>query len=361
MAGILESRDYYKPFEYPWAFRYYEIMFHDLHWGPHEAPMADDIKDWNFKLTPAEREFLTQLFRFFTQADVDIARGYIEKYLPRFQHPELRMMLSSFAAAEANHIHAYATLIETLGIPESEFRAFQSFKAMKEKHDYLFERDTGKSIADLAVDIACFSAFGEGMQLFSSFALLMNFQRRSLMKGMTTIIEWSIRDESLHVEAMIKLFHTLVEEHPRVWNDDTKKRVYDTCRAMVKLEDKFIEQAFSFGPVDGVTIEEAKRYIRYIADRRLLQLGLKPNYHVKENPFPWLDWIMNAPTHTNFFEQRSTEYGKGEIKGWDTAFDFLEGPPPGFFYDVEPGDPEDRPIYSPNGAPPAPNTCLPET
>lgn len=326
MTNLLEARDYYKPFSYPWAFRAYEVMFHDLHWGPHEAPMGDDIRDWNTKLTPAEKDFLTQLFRFFTQADVDIARAYIEKYMPRFPHPEVRMMMSAFAAAEANHIHAYATLIETLGMPESEFKAFQGFKAMKDKHDYMFERESGRSIADLAVDIACFSAFGEGMQLFSSFALLMNFQRRGLMKGMTTIVEWSIRDESLHVEAMIKLFHTLVAEHPRVWNDETKKRVYETCRQMVKLEDKFIEQAFSFGPVEGVTIEEAKKYIRYIADRRLLQLGLKANYHVKENPLAWLDWIMNAPTHTNFFEQRSTEYGKGEIKGWETAFDKFDAP-----------------------------------
>lgn len=326
MPNLLEGRDYYKPFSYEWAFRYYEIMFHELHWGPHEAPMMDDISDWKSRLTPAEQEFLTQLFRFFTQADVDIARGYYERYIPRFPHPEVRMMLGAFATAESNHIHAYATLIETLGMPESEFKAFQSFKAMKDKHEFMFERESGKSIADLAVDIACFSAFGEGMQLFSSFALLMNFQRRGLMRGMTTIVEWSIRDESLHVEAMIKLFHTLVAEHPRVWNDETKKRVYETCRQMVKLEDKFIEQAFSFGPVDGVTIEEAKRYIRYIADRRLLQLGLKPNYHVKENPFPWLDWIMNAPTHTNFFEQRPTEYGKGETPGWDRAFDFLDKP-----------------------------------
>lgn len=323
--GLLDKRDYYKPFMYPWAFEAYEIM-QSLHWLPHEAPMMDDIKDWNTRLTPAEKEFLTQLFRFFTQADCDVAAGYIEKYLPRFRHPELSMMLSSFATAEANHIHAYATLIETLGIPESEFRTFQDYKAMREKHEYMFERESGRSIADLVVDIAVFSAFGEGMQLFSSFALLMNFQRRGLMKGMTTIVEWSIRDETHHVQSMIKLLHALIEEHPRVWNDETKKRIYDTCRAMVKLEDKFIEQAFSFGPVEGVTIEEAKQYIRYIADRRLLQLGLKPNYRVKENPFPWLDWIMNAPTHTNFFEQRATEYGKGEVKGWETAYDRITAP-----------------------------------
>uniref|UniRef100_A0AB74UKH2 ribonucleoside-diphosphate reductase n=1 Tax=Caulobacter phage BL57 TaxID=3348355 RepID=A0AB74UKH2_9VIRU len=347
--SLLKSRDYYKPFHYPWAYEAYKTM-QAMHWLPHEAPMDQDIQDWNEKLTPDERVLLTQLFRFFTQADVDVARGYFEKYGPRFPHPEVRMMLGAFIAAEANHIDAYSTLIDTLGLPEVEFRAFLDYQAMREKHEYMFERESGHSIADLMVDIAVFSAFGEGMQLFSSFALLMSFQRRNRMKGMTTIVEWSIRDESHHVESMIKLLHELIKEHPRAWNDETKKRIYDACRAMVALEDAFIDQAFAIAPdmaeakpaaknraerrsgqfrklqIEGVTPEDTKQYIRYIADRRLLQLGLKPNYGVKINPFDWLDWIMNAPTHTNFFEQRSTEYGKGEIPGWERAFNFLQRP-----------------------------------
>ncbi|USN14888.1 ribonucleoside-diphosphate reductase I subunit beta [Brevundimonas phage vB_BpoS-Papperlapapp] len=324
--SLLEPRDYYKPFAYPWAYQAYKTM-QSMHWLPHEAPMAEDVKDWQKKLNDNEKSLLTQLFRFFTQADVDVARGYFEKYALRFQHPELRMMIGSFIAAEANHIDAYATLIDTLGLPEIEFKAFQDYAAMRSKHEYMFERNTGKGISDLAVDIAVFSAFGEGMQLFSSFALLMSFQRRGLMKGMTTIVEWSIRDESHHVESMIKLLHELIKEHPRIWNDETKQRIYQACRDMVDLEDAFIDQAFSLGGVEGVTPAEAKAYIRYIADRRLLQLGLKANYGVKENPFDWLDWIMNAPTHTNFFEQRSTEYGKGETQGWDNAFSFLKRGP----------------------------------
>jgi len=235
---LFEPRDYYKPFEYPWAYDAYKLM-QSAHWLPHESPMADDIGDWHLKLTPAEREFLTQLFRFFTQADIDVARGYVEQYLPRFRAPELRMMMGSFVAAEANHIDAYSTLMETLGISEGEYKAFHDYKAMREKHEYMFEREGGRSIADLAVDIAVFSAFGEGMQLFSSFALLMNFQRRGLMKGMSTIIEWSIRDESIHVENMIRLFHELIREHPRIWNDETKKRRKTRKAAEVKRAAKY--------------------------------------------------------------------------------------------------------------------------
>jgi ribonucleoside-diphosphate reductase beta chain len=324
--ALLDSRDYYKPFHYPSAYQAYKTM-QSMHWLPHEAPMDKDIEDWKHKLTDQERGLLTQLFRFFTQADVSIAGGYYDKYAPRFKHPELRMMIGSFIAAEANHIDAYSTLIDTLGLPEVEYRAFQQYEAMRAKHEYMHDRESGKGIADLMVDIAVFSAFGEGMQLFSSFALLMSFQQRSLMKGMTTIVEWSIRDETHHVESMIGvILHELIKEHPRAWNDETKKRVYDVCRAMVVLEDAFIDQCTSLGEVPGFTAAEAKLYIRFIADRRLLQLGLKPNYGVEENPFPWLDWIMNAPTHTNFFEQRSTEYGKGEIVGWERGYDFLSRP-----------------------------------
>jgi ribonucleoside-diphosphate reductase beta chain len=324
MPDILASRDYYKPFQYPWAYKYYKTL-RAMTWEPHEAPMMDDLKDWRLKLSEVDRQFLTQLFRFFTQADVDIAKGYTDKYLPRFGgHPELRMMFGAIVDQEANHQDAYSTLMDTLGIPDGEYKAFQSIKMMREKHEYMFDRESGRTIADLCADIACFSAFGEGLQLFSSFALLLNYQRRGLMKGMTTIVEWSIRDETTHVEAMLKVFQTLIEEHPRAWNDETKKRVYDVCRRMVELEDHFIDGCFSFGDIQGVTAAEAKLYIRYIADRRLLQLGLKPNYGVKENPFDWLDWITNAPTHTNFFEQRSTEYSKSEIEGWDKAFNFLD-------------------------------------
>jgi ribonucleoside-diphosphate reductase beta chain len=321
--SILKNRDSYKPFHYPFAYKAYKLA-RAMAWEPHEIPLAEDVSDWSRRLTDNERSLLTQLFRFFTQADVDIARGYFEKYGPRFPHPEVRMMFGAFMDMEANHIDAYSNLIDTLGIPESEYSAFQNYKAMRDKHEFMFDSTIGHSITDLAVDIAVFSAFGEGMQLFSSFAILLSFQKRGLLKGMSTTVEWSMRDESLHVASMIELFHTLIKEHPRVWNDETKKRIYETARRMVELEDAFIDQAFSLGAVDGIDAESTKRYIRYIADRRLLQLGLKPNFGVKENPFDWLDWLMNAPTHSNFFETRSTEYSKGAIPGWEKAFDFLK-------------------------------------
>jgi ribonucleoside-diphosphate reductase beta chain len=330
LSNLFRERDHYKPFEYPWAYQYFKKM-RKMAWEPEEVPLQEDLRDWKEKLTAFEQSLLTQLFRFFTQADTNIAAAYGDTYIPAFKHPEIKMMLFAFGDAEANHQDSYSQLLDTIGMPETEYQAFQSFSEMKAKHEYMFaSRATSadgrkrSKVERMALDLAVFSAFGEGMQLFSSFAILMSFKQRNLMKGMSTIVEWSIRDESLHVEAMIKLFHTLIAENPKVWTDEFKQVIYQTCREMVELEDHFIDLVFAMGPVDGITPEETKRYIRYIADRRLLQLGLKANYGIEENPFEWLGWLMNAHTHTNFFEGRATEYSKAGVLNRDRAFDLVD-------------------------------------
>lgn len=325
MTSLLEKREHYKPFSYPWAFEAYHTA-QKMHWLIDEIPMQEDIDDWNTKLTEGEKNLLTQLFRFFTQADADIAAGYYERYIPAFPHPEVRMMLGVFGTAEANHMHAYSMLLDTIGMPESEYKAFHEFEVMKDKHDFLFAtRHQHNSVKRLALDMAVFSAFGEGMQLFSTFALLLSFKQRNLMKGMSTVIEWSIKDESHHVASMIQLFHAFIKENPSIWTAEFKKEIRDICQEMVKLEDAFIDLAFAeAGTVEGTSAEDTKTYIRYVADRRLLQLGLKPVYGVKENPYDWLDWMMTAHTHTNFFEGRATEYTKGGVINWDNAYSFLE-------------------------------------
>ena len=315
--NLFKERTHYKPFTYDWAFESYDMQ-QKMHWLPSEVSLHEDVRDWNERLTDSEKNLINQILKFFTQGDVDIAKAYLDKYLPKFKVPEVRMMLTSFAASEANHAHSYSMLNYTLGLPESEFKAFQEYKEMADKHKYLF-KDKGKGVEGLARDIACFSAFGEGLQLFASFVMLLNFQRFGRMKGMCQIVTWSIRDESHHVESMIKLFKEMIKENPSVWNDDFKATIYQTCRDMVELEDKFIDLAFEQGGIRGLEPKEVKQYIRYIADRRLLQLSLKPNYKVKDNPLEWLDWVLNGVEHANFFENRATEYNKGTITGtlWD--------------------------------------------
>ena len=320
--SLFEKAKAYKPFQYPWAFQAYQTM-QQIHWLPEEVPFQEDVHDWNTKMTPSEINLLTQLFRFFTKGDEDIGHGYIDKYQTTFKPTEVRMMLSAFTTSECNHIHSYSQLIDTLGLPESEYEAFAEFAEMRDKHDYMFEDRTSHAdgvprseLEKLALDVAVFSAFGEGMQLFSSFAVLLSFKRRGLMKGMSTIVEWSLRDESHHVECMIKLFHTMIKENPEVWTKRLKEDIKQTCIEMVGLEDRFIDLMFSMGEIAGITPEEVKTYIRYTADRRMIQLGLKPIYGVSDHPLDWIDEMMTAHTHTNFFEGRATEYSKGGVKGW---------------------------------------------
>ena len=319
--NLLEERTYYKPFNYPWAYEAW-LKHEQSHWLHTEVPMIEDVKDWKNRLTNEEKQFLTHIFRFFTQGDIDVAGGYVRNYLPYFPQPEVRMMLSGFAAREALHIAAYSHLIETLGLPEVTYNQFLEYEAMKEKHEYLLEHSNGSGDATaIAKNVALFSAFTEGMQLFSSFIMLLNFPRHGKMKGMGQIVTWSIVDETIHAESMIKLFRAYVEENREIWNDDLKGQIYTIATRMVALEDHFIDLAFSMGGMPDLSSDDVKQYIRYITDRRLISLGLKGIMKVKKNPLPWVEEMINAPTHTNFFENRATDYARGALSGsWNDVW-----------------------------------------
>ena len=313
--NLQDERDYFKPFSYPWAYDAW-LKHEQSHWLHTEVPMAEDVKDWKNTLTDAEQTFLTNIFRFFVQGDVDVAGGYVNNYLPYFPQPEVRMMLSGFAAREALHIAAYAHLIETLGMPESTYNEFLEYEAMADKHEYFLDLSNKNGTKEsVATNIAAFSAFTEGMQLFSSFIMLLNFPRHGKMKGMGQIVTWSIVDETMHAESMIKLFRTYIEENRELWNDSLKSKIYTIAEKMVELEDKFIDLAFALGAMENLTSEDVKKYIRYIADRRLISLGMRGIFKVKKNPLPWVEEMINAPTHTNFFENRATDYARGAITG----------------------------------------------
>jgi ribonucleoside-diphosphate reductase beta chain len=320
-SNLTTERSYFKPFNYAWAYDAW-LKHEQSHWMHTEVPMLEDVKDWKKKLTTEEKQFLTHIFRFFTQGDIDVAGGYVNNYLPYFPQPEIRMMLLGFAAREALHVAAYSHLIETLGLPDTTYNQFMEYEAMKAKHDYVMDISSQNTTKEnTAIHIATFSAFTEGMQLFSSFIMLLNFPRQGKMKGMGQIVTWSIVDETQHCESMIKLFRTYINENPEIWNDALKGRLYTVAEKMVELEDKFIDLAFQMGAMEGITSEDVKKYIRYIADRRLIGLGMKGIFKVKKNPLPWVEEMINAPTHTNFFENRATDYAKGALSGtWDDVW-----------------------------------------
>ena len=311
--SLLETRDYYKPFDHPWMFDYYSQQ-NQMHWFPEDVPLHNDVKDWQ-TLDNNEKNLLTQIFRLFTQSDVDVSSGYVDRYMRIFKKPEARMMMGAFNNMESIHQHAYSLLLDTVGMPEIEYKEFSEYEAMADKHEYVDAVRVSKGDkGSIAKALAIYSAFTEGLQLFSSFIVLLNFPRFGKMKGMGQIITYSIRDESLHVEAMTKLFREFIQENLDIWTDDFKKEIYQACREMVELEDRFLDLVFEMGDIDGLTKKEMQQYIRYIADRRLLQLGLKPNYKIKDNPIGWLDDVLGVE-HQNFFEGRATTYMKAGLRG----------------------------------------------
>jgi len=251
-TGLLTPSHAYKPFRYPWAYEFWKRQ-QQVHWMPEEIPLGEDCKDWATKLDDSERNLLTQIFRFFTQSDIEVNDNYMERYARVFKPTEIKMMLSAFSNMETIHIAAYALLLETIGMPESEFGAFLEYQAMRDKHDYMSSFGV-KSNADIARTVAMFGGFTEGLQLFASFAMLMNFPRFNKMKGMGQIVSWSVRDESLHCEGMIKLYHAFNKETGAV-TKQVADDIVDCCKTVVGLEDRFIDLAFEMGPAQGMTPE----------------------------------------------------------------------------------------------------------
>ncbi|MBL6758575.1 MAG: ribonucleotide-diphosphate reductase subunit beta [Pelagibacteraceae bacterium] len=321
--GLLKEKAVYKPFRYPWCYDAW-LTQQRIHWLPEEIPLAEDVRDWQKNLTAHEKNLLTQIFRFFTQADVEVNNCYLRHYTTVFKPTEVLMMMTAFASMETIHVAAYSHLLDTIGMPESEYSAFLKYKEMKDKYDYMQNFNVNNK-REIAKTVAVFSAFTEGLQLFASFAILLNFPRFNKMKGMGQVVTWSVRDETLHCNSMIKIFNTFCAENPGLLDESLKKEITDACRTIVEHEDAFIDLAFEMGPIEGLTAQQIKDYIRWIANRRLSQLKLKEIYDVKENPLEWLDNMLNGVEHMNFFEGRATEYSKASTKGsWVEAFDFTK-------------------------------------
>ena len=327
--GLLTASGTYNVDRYPWAYEFWKRQ-QQTHWMGEEVPLGNDLKDWaSDRVTDAERMLLTQIFRFFTQSDVEVGDNYLKRYIPIFQPLEVQMMMAAFSNMETVHIDAYALLLKTLGMPQSEFEAFRDYGEMRAKSDYMHTFGVG-TVGDVSRTLAMFGAFTEGMALFASFAMLLNFPRHNKMNGMGQIVSWSVRDESLHCEGIIRLFHE--------WNRETgaltravRDDILDVARTMVKLEESFVDLAFGLGRIEGMTAEGIKSYVRYIADWRLTQLKLPPVFgyfeavesgyrQIRPHPLPWLLEILNGVEHANFFEQRATEYSKAATRGsWDGA------------------------------------------
>ena len=313
---ITEPRIFYKPFEYQDAFDFYKNQ-HRAHWLADEVPLASDLNDWKLKLNESEKNLIGNILKSFAQTEVHVNDYWSTKVSIWFPKPEIQAMARVFADFESIHAEAYARLNEELGL--DDFKAFLEDETSKNKIERLIEVP-GNTIEEQAISLAIFSAFTEGVNLFSSFAILMSFQLRNLMKGTGQIVEWSVRDESLHSKAGCWLFRTLLQEQPHLNTPELRDKVIEACHLSVKLEFDFIEKAFEMGDIDGLNKEQLKAFIKARANEKMVELGYQAIYNdIDPNLLKQMEWfghLTSGKTHQDFFAGRVTSYAKSTAD-WD--------------------------------------------
>ena len=310
MSKLTEPRHFYKPFEYPQAFEYYKNQ-HRAHWLADEVPLASDLNDWRLNLNESEKNLIGNILKSFAQTEVHVNDYWSSKISQWFPKPEVVAMASSFGAFEAIHAEAYARLNDELGL--DNFQAFMEDEASRNKIERLLETPSD-TIEEKALALAIFSAFTEGVNLFSSFAILMSFQLRNMLKGTGQIVEWSVRDESLHSTAGCWLFRTLMQESPELDTVEMRNNVIEACNLSVKLEFDFIDKAFEMGEIEGLNKDQLKNFIKARANDKMKELGYNPVYNDIDpsllKQMEWFGHLTSGKTHQDFFANRVTDYSK---------------------------------------------------
>lgn len=319
-TNLTKRRDTYKPFEYPKAYDYWEKQA-GAHWLPFEVPMTKDVADWKFNLTEGERRVVSQILKSFTQTEISVNDYWSQRVSKWFPKPEICMMASLFGATESVHTVAYAYLNDSLGI--EEWDAFMEDPTAMAKLERL-QQVKGHSKADIARSLAIFSGCTEGVNLFSSFAILMSFSRFNMLDGVDTIVSWSIRDESLHSEAGCWLFREFIKENPELL-DEIKDDVVEAFRLTVALEDDFIDNAFSLGEVRGLDPNDIKVFIRARANAKLRELGFASNWkNLDQDALDRMAWFDEVDMKsTDFFAKRVVDYFKSGYNS-DNLFSNLD-------------------------------------
>jgi ribonucleoside-diphosphate reductase beta chain len=310
MSKLTEPRHFYKPFEYPQAFEFYKNQ-HRAHWLADEVPLASDLNDWRLNLNESEKNLIGNILKSFAQTEVHVNDYWSSKISQWFPKPEVVAMASSFGAFEAIHAEAYARLNDELGL--DNFQAFMEDEASRNKIERLLETPS-ETIEEKALALAIFSAFTEGVNLFSSFAILMSFQLRNMLKGTGQIVEWSVRDESLHSTAGCWLFRTLMQESPELNTVEMRNNVIEACNLSVKLEFDFIDKAFEMGEIEGLNKDQLKNFIKARANDKMKELGYNPVYNDIDpallKQMEWFGHLTSGKTHQDFFANRVTDYSK---------------------------------------------------
>jgi len=320
---LLTERIVYKPFEYQEAADYW-LKQQQAHWLHTEVPMMSDLNDWNSNLTETEKNIIGSILKGFAQTETvvnDYWSGLVTKW---FRKPEVIMMATTFGAFETIHAEAYSLLNETLGL--ENFAEFMEDEATMAKIENLTAvRDSFNSEQDLheiAKSLAIFSAFTEGVNLFSSFAVLLSFKMRNKLKGVGQIVEWSIRDESLHSEAGCWLFRTLIKENPQLKTPELEAAINEAALLSLQLELDFIRKCYELGDLEGCSQYDLENFIKNRINAKLGDLGYKGIIDDIDGTaverMKWFDALSAGKQHTDFFANRVTNYSKGHLT-WDES------------------------------------------
>lgn len=315
--SILKARPTFKPFEYPQFYEYWKKA-QQSHWISDEVSMASDINDWKTVLTEKEKNLIGYILKGFTQQEIFISEYWSSQVMSWFKKPEIQMMAATFSSFETTHGEAYDKLNSSLGL--EDYEAFLHEPETYAKIERLMTT-RGKDKKSIARSLAIFSAFSEGVNLFSSFAILLNFTRFNKMKGMGQIISWSINDEQLHSEAGCELFRILIQENPDIWTDELKKDIYEAARITVQLEDNFLDKAFDMGDIEGLSKVQMKAFIRHRANLKLQELGLKSNWKSVDKALleemEWFTILSSGTTHHDFFAGKEGSGYSKSTQDWD--------------------------------------------
>jgi len=321
--SLLQERIVYKPFEYQEAYEYW-LKQQQAHWLHTEVPMMSDLNDWKQNLNETERNIIGSILKGFAQTETivnDYWSGLVTKW---FRKPEVIMMATTFGAFETIHAEAYSLLNETLGLEDfSEFLEDEATMAKIEALTTVRDSFNGKKdIHEIAKSLAIFSAFTEGVNLFSSFAVLLSFKMQNKLKGVGQIVEWSIRDESMHSEAGCWLFRTLVNEHPEVKTPELEAAINEAALLSLKLELDFINKVYELGDLEGCNKYDLEHFIKNRVNTKLSDLGYRPIISDVDmnavDRMKWFDHLSAGKQHTDFFANRVTNYSKGHME-WDAA------------------------------------------
>jgi ribonucleoside-diphosphate reductase beta chain len=322
-SNLLHERIIYKPFEYPEAYDYW-LKQQQAHWLHTEVPMMSDLTDWNSNLTESEKNIIGSILKGFAQTETivnDYWSGLVTKW---FRKPEVIMMATTFGAFETIHAEAYSLLNETLGLDNfSEFLEDESTMAKIENLMLVRDSFSGeKNLHEIAKSLAIFSAFTEGVNLFSSFAVLLSFKMRNKLKGVGQIVEWSIRDESMHSEAGCWLFRTLIKENPHLKTKELEAAINEAALLSLKLELDFIDKVYELGDLEGCSKYDLQNFIKNRVNTKLGDLGYNPIVTdidmTAVERMKWFDALSAGKQHTDFFANRVTNYSKGHMT-WDES------------------------------------------